>query len=42
MNTDECKNFIIASINRLGESDLRFLKQICSLLKKHLREKGKG
>lgn len=42
MNNDECKKIIITNISCLGESDLRFLKQISSLLRKYLRDKGKA
>lgn len=40
MNYNDYKKLINAMLSRLDESDLRFLVQIYTIVKKHLEKKG--
>lgn len=41
MNNEEYKAIINQLLNRLDDSDNKFMKQIYTLVKKHLERKGK-
>lgn len=40
MKNEEYKNKIMEMLNKLDESDERFLKQLCILLRNHLKRKN--
>lgn len=40
MSMEECKKYIILQVERFSESDLRFARQICTLIKRYRKEKG--
>lgn len=41
MNTEEYKSIIIQMFQKMDESDCIFMKQIYTIVKKHLEKKGR-
>lgn len=39
MILEECKKFIIDRVTRADELDIRFIRQLCVLIKKYEKEK---
>lgn len=40
MSTEECKKYITVQLSALNESDNRFLRQLCTIIKRYIKEKG--
>lgn len=39
MNAEECKTYIIIQLEKLDESDTRFLRQLYAFIKRYIEEK---